>query len=391
MVIFAITFTIASPILIEIGQTLSEDVSKMGLLFTFFFIGFVSGSILSGILQKVFSKFTILLVNFFSQSVFILLFSFSKNFTFAMSMYFAIGMCGALSETLVSNLLTEINVGKEGYYLNISQMFFGIGAFIGPYISSMMMIIGGNWNSVFYISSFLAFLNFMIFAYLRYKKVDIPIRSKEKKDNAENEIIVNNQKRWSLMSISALILASLAMFMYTASEDGLNAWLPTFFRVERGFSHLESGQILSFFWLTIAIGRLVSAFLAKKINLAKLTIILSVAGLIFVLMGLFVSNKFINFASFLIAGFFYSGVWPNIIAFTSKYLYKNKDVSISTIITFGGIGALFAPWLVGIVYIKVNLLAGLLICAVFLFIEILLLLLLYSLIEKSKAIKSNKI
>jgi FHS family glucose/mannose:H+ symporter-like MFS transporter len=382
--IFAITLTTTSPILIEISHTVSKDISQMGLLFTLFSTGFVVGSLLSGVLSKFFSKYSILMTTFLLQSVFLFIFSFSKTYIFALTIYFIIGMSGGFSETLASILLTEINKGKEGYYLNISQVFCGIGAFIGPYISSTSIKLGTNWSAAYYIVSALAFINFAIFISLKFKyAITIaPATNTRFKGQPSNPSI--DLKRWSLPTILILSISSLAIFMYTASEAGLTVWLPTFLRIEKVMGNLESGQVLSFFWLAIAGGRLISGLLSNKINLAKLTIALSIFGLIFVILGLLASDKFINFLSFLIAGFFYSGIWPNIVAYSSRYFDKNKDVAISIIITCAGAGALFAPWLVGVIYKHMNLLTGLLVCAVFLFIEMLLMLVLYLHISKNK-------
>lgn len=380
--IFAITFTIASPILIEISKSINRNISAVGLLFTLFSSGFVLGSLLVGLLSKFFAKESILNITLILQTLFLITFSFSKTYIFVLIVIFMIGMCGGLSETLTSILFVLINKGREGYYLNISQVYFGIGAFIGPYISSTIAKLGLNWNISYYIVAFLALINFILFTFVKFKYRSI-ITPDILNERESNIIYIKNKSiKWTPAMITILLLMVLAMFMYAASEDGLNAWIPTFFRLERNLTYYGASQILSFYWLAIAGGRIIVGFLSDRFNLFKLTIIISIFGLLFASAGLIVKNQYANLILFLIAGLFYSGIWPNIVAITSKYFNKNRETAISIIISFGGVGALFAPWIVGVIYKNYNLFIGLMICILFLFIETIMIFVIYILTLK---------
>ncbi|MCL6088004.1 MAG: MFS transporter, partial [Actinobacteria bacterium] len=292
--IFAITFTIASPIIIEIGGSISHEVSNMGLLLTLFSSGFVAGSFLTGLLSRFMPKTIVLNISMVFQWLFLIIFPFPKSFILMLIIYFIIGMSGGLVETLVSLILPEINNKKQaGYYLNISQIFFGVGAFVGPYISSIIVKVGLNWKISYYILAMLSFMSFFIFSILRIK-----CKSSIELHTLKTEIIGNRDQtkrlEFSAITIKLLLLFSFMMLMYTASEDGLNAWIPTFFRLERGFSTYQASQILSFYWLSIAAGRILISFLVRKVNLMKLTIIISILGFLSTFAGITVENKYLN-------------------------------------------------------------------------------------------------
>lgn len=373
--IFAITFTIASPIIIEIGGSISHEVSNMGLLLTLFSSGFVAGSFLTGLLSRFMPKTIVLNISMVFQWLFLIIFPFSKSFILMLIIYFIIGMSGGLVETLVSLILPEINNKKQaGYYLNISQIFFGVGAFVGPYISSIIVKVGLNWKISYYILAMLSFMSFFIFSILRIK-----CKSSIKLHTLKTEIIGNRDQtkrlEFSAITIKLLLLFSFTMLMYTASEDGLNAWIPTFFRLERGFSTYQASQILSFYWLSIAAGRILISFLVRKVNLMKLTIIISILGFLSTFAGITVENKYLNLIFFMLTGLFYSGIWPNTVALSMQYFKSDekKDFFVSMIIAFGGIGALIAPWVIGSIFKISNLFIGLLICVLFIFVEAILL------------------
>ena len=375
--IFAATFTIASPIMIEISESISQDISNMGFLMTLFSSGFVAGSLLTGLLTRFASKALILNAGMIIQAVFIMSFGFSRSFVSMLFVYFFIGMCGGLIETLVSLILPEINQSQTGYYMNISQVFFGIGAFAGPYLSSLIVRAEISWQLSYFLLASISFASFILFTVLRFK-YKIPFSPPESENagassySRQNNTIRNYQNS---STFKFFILFSLVMILYVAAEDGLNAWIPTFFRLERGFSTYHASQILSFYWLAIAAGRLIIGLLAKKINLLKLTIIISVGGFISTFTGILAENKYLNLILFILTGLFFSGIWPNIVALSMDYFKneKRKDTLVSLIIAFGGIGALLAPWIVGSIFRISNLFIGLFACALFMFAEIILL------------------
>jgi fucose permease len=375
--IFAITFTIASPIMIEIGGSVSQAISNMGLLMTIFSTGFVTGSLLTGLLTRFMPKAYILNISLGVQALFLLVFPFSNSFILMLIVYFIIGMSGGFTETLASLMIPEINKEHAGYYLNIAQVFFGVGAFAGPYISSIIVKIGLDWVLSYYFLAFLSFLSFIFFSILRVKCKTLLSVSGFNTANI-NKKTGHISTAFSSLTVKLIILLSFAMLMYVASEDGLNAWIPTFFRLERGFSAYQASQILSFYWLAIAAGRLLIAFIVKKINILKITIIISSLSVLSTFAGIMVENKYLNLMFFMLTGLFYSGIWPNILALSMQYFKTDarKDAFISLIIAVGGIGALMAPWVVGSIFKISNLLTGLLACVLFIFIAVILLILL---------------
>ncbi len=393
--IFAITFTIASPIIIEIGESVTQDISNMGLLMTLFSTGFVIGSLLISILTKFFHKSLILNIAMLTQTIFILIFGFSTSFVLMLLVYFIISMCGGFIETLVSLILPEINKLESGYYINISQVFFGLGAFVGPYISSLIIRAGFNWKFSYFLLAFLAFLSFLFFNMLRmkYKNVYYSINKNntiELKNNESKSNIGIDANNIKTSAMKIFILFSFIMILYVASEDGLNAWIPTFFRMKKNFTPYQASQILSFYWLAIAGGRLLIGLSSKKINLMFLTIVISIGGFFFTLAGILVNNRYLSLIFFIITGLFFSGIWPNIVALSIEYLKydKRRDPFVSLIISFGGIGALMAPWIVGRIFKFSSLFIGLLSCALFMLIEVILLL--FSLRSSGLKIKDNQ-
>ncbi|MHB1254371.1 MAG: hypothetical protein ACYCZ1_09455 [Candidatus Humimicrobiaceae bacterium] len=53
-----------------------------------------------------------------------------------------------------------------------------------------------------------------------------------------------------------------------------------------------------------------------------------------------------------------SGIWPTILTEGGLQYPENRNVIISILIFFGGAGGLIAPYLIGVIYNKLNLFAA---------------------------------
>ena len=159
--------------------------------------------------------------------------------------------------------------------------------------------------------------------------------------------------------IYLVVFLAAAIFLYTFSENGLNSWTPTFLRLAKDFSQVNASQVLSFFWLAVTFGRLAIGLISTKVNLSKITIIISILGAACVILGIFSNRVIVTAVAFSAAGFFYSGIFPNILAIASINFKKRQDTVISILITCAAVGALLAPQFVGIIYRFFNLYKGL--------------------------------
>jgi len=357
MLIIGISLSMASPILIEISNTFEKPVSFTAAIFTSFFIGYSFGPLLSKFFCRTVRRKIAIGVIFFIQTAFIFIFPFSKSLYFAFFIYSVIGLCGGFGDAALSTLLVEINPEKEGFFMNISHVFLSLGAFFGPYISSLTLNSGLDWQASFYFFSAFSLLNLIVFIFIRVPNIG----EFDYKIKKAGSFRLNKTKRLLSKSYIYLIaFLAVAIFLYVFSESGLNAWTPTFLRLVKNYSQINSSQVLSFFWLSMTLGRVAMGFISTKVNLSKATIIISILGALCVILGI-ISNKFlVSAVAFSVAGFFYSGIFPNILAIASIKFKKSQDTAISLLITCAAAGGLLAPQFVGIVYRFFDLYKGLL-------------------------------
>lgn len=268
-----------------------------------------------------------------------------------------IGLSGGFIESQVSSIALEINKKNEGLYLNLTQVFFGIGAFIGPLLPTFIVSRGFNWKYSYAILSLICIVNLIYFLFLNIPDVELKKTAGSMK--TFKSVISNNGVVFFLLVF--------AMFFYVSAEVGIAFWLPTFLRLDKLFSSILASQVLSFFWLSFVFGRFFIGFLSRKVKILNILIVITTLSIPFILMGIYTENKFLIIFAFILTGLLFSGIWPLIVSFGGLKFSFQRDFVVSILIMAGGVGGLFSPWLVGKVFNSFNLVFALNITYVFIF------------------------
>lgn len=387
-----IVYTISSPIIIEIGEKVGSSIADTGLIFSFYFAGFITGSMLSSFIIKHFDR-KILILIFVAVLVFSnLLMYFAGSYFLLIIVFYLIGLSIGFIESQTSVAMIEINKKNEGLFVNLSQVFFGIGAFVGPLIPVFLMKFSIEWRLSYVIASLFCLIGLIYFSfidlktYLRddlnavYRKRNRNDSKNDNKSNGNNKNIKNNKtietyinentdnsnKKFATnksvkssenkFSESKFIFFCLvfAMFFYVFAETGFAAWLPTFLRTSKSFSESIAGQTLSYFWFASVFGRIIIGFLTKRIKITSILLVEIIITIFCCVAGIVLSQPILITISFIASGFFLSGIWPLIVTSGGLEYPAKKNFVVSMIILFGGIGGLVSPWLFSFILKKIN-------------------------------------
>ncbi|MCH2610414.1 MAG: MFS transporter [Pirellulales bacterium] len=151
----------------------------------------------------------------------------------------------------------------------------------------------------------------------------------------------------ALLKDSIVILCCLAFFFHVPVEACVGAWATTLM-IDRGTSESKATGLLSLFWLTFTVSRLIAALGLPEGSHEKAIIGFAVV-LLCVMLGLIYSTK-ANMTNMLVitAGLILGPIFPILIAF----LVAHVDVAIQgraigLFFCIGGIGWALVPFLVG--------------------------------------------
>ena len=371
MTTFAIAYTVASPMLIEISQRLGIGVGEMSYSFSSYFVGFIAGSLISSFFtRKSNRRFLMIFFNFLIlASIFSLTFMF--NFYLVLISFLFIGISGGFIESQVSFLMIELNRKSEGLFMNLSQVFFGVGAFAGPFLFIITIKTGIDWKYAFVISAGISLINFVYLLFIDISAIERGADNKSqaeiKKTAGKVNIKLIPETGEPISGKVIFLLSMLIIFFYVSTESGISIWTPTFLRINKSFSEILSGEILSFFWLSTVAGRVLIGFLSKKIRILNILIFEVLASILFVILGIYLKNNGLVIMSFILSGLFLSGIWPLIVTYSGLKHPRSENFTVSFIVLAGGVGGLASPFLLGRIISRVNIFVAMNFVYIFLF------------------------
>lgn len=357
VMVFGMALVMTSPILIEISQRIDRNIENMGSIFSLFYGGFIIGSFLSSSIINYWGRKKTLSFFYFLLFISVLGMAFIFNYLFLITVFSLIGLSGGFIESQVSSIVLEVNKKNEGLFVNLTQVFFGIGAFIGPLILTFIISKGIDWKYSYIILSLICLINFIYFLF-----INIPDTRLKKIRGS-----IKTFKPVTLDKGAVFFLLVFAIFFYVSAEMGLVIWFPTFLRLNKLFSSILASQVLSFFWLSFVAGRFLIGFLTKKVKILNILLVVTILSIPSILLGIYTENKFLIIFAFVLTGLLFSGIWPLIVSLGGLRYPSKRDFVVSILVMAGGVGGLFSPWLIGKVFSSLNLLFALNIIYIFLF------------------------
>ena len=249
----------------------------------------------------------------------------------------------------MNGLLLAMSPDGHGRALNLLHLFFSIGAFVSPFVVGRLVSGGVEWQAIVLASALLA-------ALVAVSLWLVPMPSGRRMPTAAGSP-GGAADPGSPVRRGTLVLLSIAIACYVASEVGVSNWIVRF--LER--ADLDTATLaLSGFWAGLALGRLAAARVADRLTHTELA-----AGAAFVA-GLAVAaavaspNIELAILALAVAGFASGPVFPMIIAIGGD-LYGERPAAIAgTLTAVAVVGGTIYPPLVGLMSASVGIPAGML-------------------------------
>jgi FHS family glucose/mannose:H+ symporter-like MFS transporter len=336
LLLIAAVLTVQSTIITKIASEFALNKISTGYLFTSNFLGFAFFIVLGGFAADFLGKKRVLLVALLSMAICLSSFLVLKGYVLIGVVYFLIGGACGIIESIASAYLAELNPRRESFHINLSQVFFCVGALIGPFGSSLLIKAEWNWRSIYAIISGMSIIVAILFyAALR------SIQTKKYTQSLNISII----KKY--VTNKYLLVLCLCMFLYTGSEIGAWSWMVTFMMERLDFSIVESSLAVGIFWISMLLGRMICTLALKKRSAQDIVIFLSIASVFTTVFSAVASNRALAWIATILLGFSYSSIWPLIISFGSEYMDDSSGTIFSLMVGSGGLGSAIIPVFIG--------------------------------------------
>lgn len=332
MALLGIYLTVYQSVISEISNEHSIGPTAMGVIIALHFMGSITAPVIFGEISDRVGKKPVVMISFVIIIAGLLSVYIFDGLLLIAAGIFLIGCGFAVIEGSLSGVLSDVNSGEVGKVINISQMFFSIGAVAGPLMALFLGRMTGSWKSVFLVIIILFCLIAAFISRLDFGRKEGPVSGTTGLISA------------ALLKQNIFILLCLSMFLYVGIEEGIAFWLKSYFQKVFNSSYLGAFT-LSGYWASMIIGRFLASRFHKKYALfLKAGLLLALVANI---IALLFKNSFVNTVCFILVGLGFSAVWPIITSITAESFPEYTGTAMGFMMTSGAAGGAVVPFLMG--------------------------------------------
>jgi len=332
ILILAVDNQVFPSVLTRIGQNSIEQ----GIILSSFFLLLPFSSAFAGLAADRMGKKTILLAgSFFLVLPFALSAGVERLWVRAfVLLLFGIG-AGSV-EGQASALLTDIHPGRERSIINLSQVFYSLGAAFGPLAISFALgkFPGLTLSRLQYsiaavsVSVMAGFL--LLKEGVRHKTVPVT--------GGFRTVLGERQGRLLLV----------AMFFYVAAEMGTAGWLAKYTEVYLLIPSALSPLSLTLFWAGLGLSRALVSFFFRNVRDTHLLTAALLLSIFSRLAAFTLNQKTVCMTLFFFIGFGMGTVWPTLVAIIGRRYRNSSGSAVGLINASGGIAVPIMHQVIGI-------------------------------------------
>lgn len=241
------------------------------------------------------------------------------------------------------NTLLLWTVGERpGPYLNGLHFFYGLGSLIAPIFLALAFerqqgVSLGYWAA--------AALTVPIL--LQLLSLSSPAQARKAARGVARPEAGRAEDRKDVLG-SGILLLAVFLFFYVGVEVGFGGWIFTYGLKLNLESEVSGAYLTSVFWGTFTLGRLLSVPLSDRLSPGKmLAADLTVGTGALLALALFPPGTWVTRILTVILGLALASVFPSTLALAGKGQELSARAT-SWFFVSGGLGAVFLPWLIGV-------------------------------------------
>ena len=237
----------------------------------------------------------------------------------------------------------------RGRAMNLLHLFFSLGALSAPLLIGLAVESGVPWQTVTIVTS----VPILLLA-IAYVVVPMPSGRRGAGSTVRDGSATPSAGR--LLS-GPIIILSVAIATYVASEVGVSNWLVRFLEP----APLTTATLaLSLYWAGIAVGRLVSSVIADRFDHRRFTMACALGMAVTIAAAVLVASLPVQIALFALAGVASGPVFPMIVAIGGERFPDRSAAVGGTLTGMAIFGSTLYPPAMGFLSISVGLTAAML-------------------------------
>ncbi|MHB8376872.1 MAG: MFS transporter [Dehalococcoidia bacterium] len=233
--------------------------------------------------------------------------------------------------------------------VNNLNLFFALGAIIGPLWAGALLAANGDRSLVYAGIAAVAAVAFV--GLLRAPEAMAPPAA------------VEDEERFRVPKSPVTLVLGVVLFLYVGAEFGLGSWVSSYARQSAHAGVFTAAVLTSGFWLALGLGRVITGVYFARRHDATLLLAASVAGagLSSLALSLAPGNLVLSGVFAFGAGLCLGPVWPATVAIVSEAGLAHDTAAV---VTLGNAGGLVIPWAQGRVLVGAGPAQGVAVTAV---------------------------
>jgi fucose permease len=322
-------------VLPNLMEKLKLDTSRAGAFFMASSIGLIVASVPSGVAMDMLgTKLVVCLGLLLVVGGFLGLGSIESS-RFLYILAFILGLGGSMVIAGENTTVSLMNPTQREVASNLLNLFFGVGAFVAPFIV-MPVLKRWGFSGVLKVSSILALAILALHFSLSFP-VPAAVQG------------VSSSRVGYLLTQPRMLLLMFLVFLYVGTEFSFWTWTVTFFTGERGYTQKSASQLISTFALAMIAGRWATQWTLAGFGPLRI-LLLSAAGAVVCLAGMYtLRHRGLVILFSLGAGWCMAAVFPTALGLAGSYYPSWVGTAISLATTGGWLGAILISPAVGFV------------------------------------------
>lgn len=262
-----------------------------------------------------------------------------QNYTAALLFTALAGVGQGMQDSSCPNMLAEIFPLSYSSAMGASQAFFGIGCFLPPMIMSFLLANELSWKYMYYILAALAFAILLLTPFVKNGAKTAASESRPREH--ETQPVKKSAYNAVLYAILAVVT-----FTYCAVVNICHTYTSSYI-TSLGVHEDIAVSVLTMFSVGSMAGSLVFTLVLKKTRADSVLWVNSLAGALFLFIGLILKNTMDFFIFFTLAGFFFGVLFSVLITISVELMPSHTAMAAALIAFIGGASDITTPLITG--------------------------------------------
>lgn len=312
-------------------------------------LGYLTSSSLSGRILRVLPIGGVLALSTLSAALALLGFAIAAHWPLLLACGFVAGLAGG-----------AVDAGLNAYgarrfsarVLNWLHAFFGVGTTLGPLIVTAVLTSGAAWRWSYVIVGSAQLLLAATFFATRARWADAPTGAGAPAPRPAAARTRDTLRR------PIVWLAMATFFVYAGAEFVVAQWSFTLLTLHRGESVATGGLLVSLYWGSLMVGRVLFGIVADRVPLGRALTACIAASVVGALAFWLEPTRTLSFLGLMLMGAAFAPVFASLIVLTPRWVgAAHADDAIGFQIAASGLGGATLTAVVGVVAKEVGLAA----------------------------------